>query len=289
VTLEALGPNAEQIRYWNETIGPRWVAMGDLLDAQIAPLGSAAIERAQPMRGEGVLDVGCGCGQTSRQLAERVGSEGSVLGIDISAPMLERARDRSAGHPNLRFANADAQTHAFGERFDLVFSRFGVMFFADPVAAFANLRRALRPGGRVAFVCWQGIDRNPWILVPLRAVVGIVPLPEAPPPDAPGPFSFADPERVQRVLAAGGFEKPSLERLEGELAIGAGGDLERAVQFTLQMGPVSAALREAGEDVRGRAADAIRAALEPLVTPEGVRAGYAAWIATASAPASPSR
>jgi SAM-dependent methyltransferase len=292
VTLDALGPNAEQIRYWNETIGPRWVAMGDLLDAQIAPLGLAAIERAHPARGEQVLDVGCGCGQTSLQLAERVGPEGGVLGIDISAPMLERAHARTAGHPNLRFANADAQTHAFGERFDLVFSRFGVMFFADPAAAFANLRRALRPGGRIAFVCWQGIDRNPWILVPLRAVVGIVPLPEAPPPDAPGPFSFADPERVQRVLEAGGFEKVALERLEGELSIGAGGDLDRAMQFTMQMGPVSAALREAGEDARARAADAIRAALEPLVTPDGVRAGFAAWIATAatsSGPASPTR
>jgi len=284
VKLEADGPNAEQIRYWNETIGPRWVEMGDLLDAQIAPLGLAAIERARPVAGERVLDVGCGCGQTSRQLGERVGPDGNVLGIDISAPMLERARGRAAGHPNLRFANADAQTHAFREPFDLVFSRFGVMFFADPAAAFANLRSALRPGGRLAFVCWQGIDRNPWMLIPLRAVVGIVELPPPPPPGAPGPFAFADPERVQGILASGGFEKIELEPLEGELSIGAGGDLDRAVQFTLQMGPVSAALREAGEDERRRAADAIREALAPLVTPTGVRAGYAAWIATAATP-----
>jgi len=283
VTIAADGPNAEQIRYWNETLGPRWVEQGDLLDAQIAPLGVAAMERARPATGERVLDVGCGCGQTTVQLAERVGPQGSVFGVDISAPMLERARARAAAHANVRFANADAQTHDFHERFDLAFSRFGVMFFADPGAAFANVRRALRPGGRVAFVCWQGIDRNPWLLVPLRAVVGIVDLPAPPPPGAPGPFSFADPERVQGILESGGFEEVGLERLEGELAIGAGGDLERAVQFTLQMGPVSAALREAGEDARQRAADAIRAALAPLATPTGVRAEYAAWIATARA------
>ncbi|TFG97014.1 MAG: class I SAM-dependent methyltransferase, partial [Myxococcales bacterium] len=144
--------------------------MGDLLDAQIAPLGVAAMEQARPAPGESVLDIGCGCGQTSVQLKERVGPKGSVLGVDISTPMLERARARAAGLPNLRFTNADAQTHSFDERFDLAFSRFGVMFFADPVAAFANVHRALRPGGRVAVVCWQGIDRNPWLLVPLRAV-----------------------------------------------------------------------------------------------------------------------
>ena len=283
MTIAADGPNAEQIRYWNETLGPRWVEQGDLLDAQIAPLGVAAMERARPATGERVLDVGCGCGQTTVQLAERVGPQGSVFGVDISAPMLERARARAAAHANVRFANADAQTHDFHERFDLAFSRFGVMFFADPGAAFANVRRALRPGGRVAFVCWQGIDRNPWLLVPLRAVVGIVDLPAPPPPGAPGPFSFADPERVRGILEAGGFEAVALERLEGELAIGAGGDLERAVQFTLQMGPVSAALRDAGVDLRLRAADAIRAALAPLASEAGVRAGYAAWIATARA------
>ncbi len=283
MTLEAAGPNAEQIRYWNETIGPRWVEMGDLLDAQIAPLGAAAMERARPGTGERVLDVGCGCGQTSLQLAERVGPDGSVFGVDVSAVMLERARRRAADRPNVRFAHADAQTHAFEEPFDLAFSRFGVMFFADPVAAFANVRRALRPGGRLAFVCWQAIDRNPWMLEPLRALVGIVELPAPPPPGAPGPFSFADPERVRGVLASGGFAQVELEPLEGELAIGAGGDLERAVHFAMQMGPASAALREAGEEVRRRAREAIHAALAPLATPTGVHARFAAWIATARA------
>ncbi len=284
MTVAAAGPNAEQIRYWNQTLGPRWVEQEAMLDAQIAPLGLAAMERARVHPGERVIDVGCGCGQTALQLAERVGPAGRVLGIDVATPMLERARARAAGRPHVRFAEADAQTHRFEPDHDLVFSRFGVMFFADPAAAFANLARALRPGGRLAFVCWQAIERNPWLLVPLRAVAAIVPLPPPPAPGAPGPFSFADPERVRGILAAAGFSQVALEPEEGELAIGAGGDLERAVGFTLQMGPVAAALREsgaAGEAARGRAAAAIRAALAPFVTPTGVRAGYAAWIATA--------
>jgi SAM-dependent methyltransferase len=283
VTLPAAGPNAEMIRYWNETVGPRWIEMEAQLDAQIAPLGLAAMARALPQAGERALDVGCGCGQTSLQLADRVGPSGGVLGIDVSAPMLARAKARAAGVSQVRFLNGDAQTHAFDERFDLVFSRFGVMFFADPPAAFANLHRALRPGGRATFVCWQAIDRNPWMLIPLRSLVGIVELPAPPPPGAPGPFAFADPERVKTILAAGGFRDAALEPLAGELAIGAGGDLEHAVSFALQMGPAGAALREVNEDTRRRAADAVRKALAPLVTPRGVVAAYSAWIATARA------
>jgi len=281
VALAAEGPNAEQIRYWNETIGPRWIEQEALLDAQIAPLGLAALERTGVAAGERVVDVGCGCGQTSLQLAERVGPGGAVLGVDISSLMLGRARERAKDLAQLRFENADAQTHRFAERFDLVFSRFGVMFFADPTAAFANLRSALRPQGRLAFVCWQGIDRNPWLLVPLRALAGIVELPAPPPPGSPGPFAFADPERVRGILGAAGFGDVQLTPLAGDLAIGAGGDLERAVRFAMQMGPASALLREAGDAVRERARDAIRAALAPLVTPTGVRADYAAWVVTA--------
>jgi SAM-dependent methyltransferase len=284
VTLAAAGPNAEQIRTWNETLGPRWVDQEAMLDAQIAPLGLAALERAKVQPGERAIDVGCGCGQTSLQLAERVGPSGAVLGIDVSAPMLARARARAAGRSKLRFAQADAQTHRFDEVFDLAFSRFGVMFFADPVAAFANLAGALRPGGRLAFVCWQAIDRNPWILAPMRAVAGIVPLPPPPAPGSPGPFAFADPERVRGILEAAGYSQVVLEPEQGELAIGADRGLEGAVEFMLEMGPVAAALREAGPAglaARGRAADAIREACAAFATPEGVRAGYAAWIATA--------
>src|SRR5713226_2335853 len=143
--------NQEQIRYWNEESGPRWVKQQKRLDVQLDLLGLAAMHRAEVKPGERVLDVGCGCGQTSLELAERVGPSGSVLGIDISQPMLARARERQneRGITNLEFVHADAQTYQCErERFDLIFSRFGVMFFADPVAAFANLGKMLRPDGQ---------------------------------------------------------------------------------------------------------------------------------------------
>ena len=183
MSLAASGPNAEQITYWNEQSGPKWVALDGRLDALISPYGDRALERTKPALGERVLDVGCGCGRTTLELAARVGSPGSVTGIDISTVMLARARERArkSGAQNVRFENADVQTHAFEPgSFDLAFSRFGVMFFADPVAAFANLRGALAPGGRLAFVCWQPLANNPWMQVPLAATAPHLKLPEPP-------------------------------------------------------------------------------------------------------------
>jgi SAM-dependent methyltransferase len=181
MTLDATGPNAQQIEYWNAQSASKWVALQSLLDQQLGPLGLATIERAELAAGERVLDIGCGCGQSSLQLAERVAPGGSVLGIDVATAMLERARERALelGLGHVRFENADAQTFAFAPAsFDLAFSRFGVMFFADPVAAFANVRAALAPGGRLSFLCWQEIGRNPWVRVPLMAAAKHVPLPE---------------------------------------------------------------------------------------------------------------
>src|SRR5262249_38336345 len=150
-----------------------------------------------------VLDVGCGCGDSTVDLARRVAPDGTVVGMDISAVMLERARQTAREQGvNARFEHADAQTHAFAPAsFDVLFSRFGVMFFADPTAAFANLRSALRPGGKLAFVCWQSLAENPWMLVPLGAAFQIIPPPPMPAPDAPGPFAFADQSRVRSILA----------------------------------------------------------------------------------------
>jgi len=197
--LEAHGPNAEQIKYWNEQAGPKWVALQALLDAQIAPLGRRAMDRAGVLAGAHILDVGCGCGQTTLELARRAGSGGAVTGIDISTVMLDRARQvaQEAGVRNVEFVNADAQTYTFpAAAFDVMFSRFGVMFFIDAVTAFAHLRAALRPEGRVAFVCWRSLFDNPWMLVPMMAAASHVQLPAPPAPDAPGPFAFADPDSV---------------------------------------------------------------------------------------------
>jgi len=285
--LEATGPNAEQIQYWNDIAGPKWVALQPLIDAQIRSLGFLAMARAALTAGERVLDVGCGCGHTTVEIARRVGPTGSVVGIDVSSRMLECARDRarSAGIANVRFDNADAQTHAFaGARFDVLFSRFGVMFFTDPTAAFANLRTALRPGGRLGFVCWRDLKQNPWMLVPLMAAAQHIQLPAPPPPGAPGPFAFADAERVRGILARAGFVDVSLDPLDEALVVGGGGDLDQTVDFLLQMGPAGAALREVGAEARSAVAVAVRDALRPFVTDAGVRLAGAAWVVTAGNP-----
>jgi SAM-dependent methyltransferase len=275
-------PNTQQIAYWNDETGPKWVALQELLDEQIAPLGLAAMERAAVRAGERVLDVGCGCGQTSLQLAERVGANGSVSGVDISAVMLERARERAAGLANVAFTTADAQIHGFeAGHFDLVFSRFGVMFFEDPVAAFANLHSGLAAGGRLAFVAWQELGRNPWMLVPVMAVAPLVELPPPPPPGAPGPFAFADAERVKGILAEAGFESISIEPLEGEVTVGGSGGLDQASDFVLQMGPAGRVLSGASAEILRAAREAVREALNPFSTPDGVRMKCAAQIVTA--------
>jgi SAM-dependent methyltransferase len=279
--LKPDGPNAEQIRYWNEQAGPTWVEQCEMLDAMLEALGCEAMDRAPVTRGASVLDVGCGTGASALQLSERVGPSGSVTGLDISEPMLalarRRVRDARAG--NVRFEVADAQTHPLPESFDLIFSRFGVMFFIDPEAAFANLLRGLRPGGWLVFLCWQEVGRNPWMLEPLRAVAQHVPLPPPPEPNAPGPFAFADAGRVAGILERAGFSDARLEPLERPLELGRG-SIERAVEFVMSVGPTASLLRSA-PDAAPAAIGAIRAALEPHMTPEGVRMSSAAWLATA--------
>jgi SAM-dependent methyltransferase len=284
MALAASGPNAQQIQYWNDLAGPKWVALQDLINAQIAPLSSRAIDQADVRPGESVLDVGCGCGQTAVELARRVGLIGSVTAVDISTVMLEEARRRVAasGMGHVHFENADAQTHPFSpETFDLLFSRFGVMFFSDPTAAFANLQAALRPGGRMAFLCWRALLENPWMLVPLMAALQHIPPPPLPAPETPGPFAFADDDRVRRILSRAGFSEIRMERIDATLNIGGGCDLDQAVDFLSRMGPVSAALREADPDVLSRVAAAVREALAPFATPAGVRLGASAWLVTA--------
>lgn len=276
--------NQEQMRYWNEEAGPRWVRQQQRLDAQINPLGLAAMQRAGAKPGDHVLDVGCGCGQTSLELAERVGPQGSVVGIDISQPMLTRARERQneRGIKNLEFLRADAQTHRFErERFDLIFSRFGVMFFDDPPTAFGNLRTALHPDGRLCFICWQALEKNEWVRVPLRAAAQHVALPVPPAPGAPGPFALADPDRVRRILVAGGFTDVSLETYEAQLSLGGATSVDEAVELTLEIGPIAMLLRDADPSVRTRVAQAIREALIPYASRDGVSLGGTAWIVSA--------
>ena len=282
------GPNAEQIEYWNEVSGARWVEMGDVIDAQLAPLGEVAMDRARIESGERVLDIGCGCGQTTLELATRVGESGSVLGLDISGPMLARAQDRAteAKVANARFQQADAQTHPFdASDIDLIFSRFGVMFFASPVEAFTNLFSALRSGGRLTFLCWQTLDRNPWMHLPIIAAAKHLP-PAGPPPepDAPGPFSFADQKRVEAILGDSGFQNIQLESLERDLLVGGGRSLDDTVEFLAQLGPAGAMLRDASADLKTRVLSEIHDTIKPFNDKGGVRMPSATWIVTAERP-----
>jgi ubiquinone/menaquinone biosynthesis C-methylase UbiE len=280
--MQPAGPNAAMIEYWNDAGGRRWVALAEATDAEISPLGLEAMEHLGVAAGERVLDVGCGCGQSTLQLAARVGASGAVLGVDISRPMLERARDRAvaAGVRNARFEMADAQTFAFEpEAFDVAFSRFGVMFFADPGAAFANLRRALRIGGRLGFVAWQELARNPCHLEPMRAVAPLLGPPAPADPHAPGPFALADAERVRAILQRAGFDEVRVEALERELHVGA--DLDAAAGYLVQIGPTGRALREASEGLRAQARERVRAALAPFATPDGVFMRGAVWLVSA--------
>ncbi len=279
--LAATGPNAEQITYWNEQGGPRWVRLQEALDRQLASFGCVVMDRLAIGAGERVLDVGCGCGETSLELGRRGGAEGRVLGVDISTVMLARARERAAASPNVQFRAADAQTHPFAAAsFDVVFSRFGVMFFRDPRAAFANLARALVPGGRIGFHCWKALPENPWMTVPLFAALQHVPAPPPPAPDAPGPFAFADAERVRGILADAGLAEIELESRTDVMGVGSG-TLDDAVDFALQMGPASIALREATPETVAKVRVSVREALAPHMTSDGVRLATSSWVVTA--------
>lgn len=281
--------NAEQAEYWNDVAGQKWVALQERLDAQLDALGAELSERAALRPGLRVLDVGCGCGASSFDAAQRVSPGGTVLALDLSGPMLAHARQRaSAGrHTCVTFRQADVQTAALpAASMDRVISRFGVMFFSDPVAAFRNVRTTLVPAGRLAFLCWQALADNPWMLEPLRAVARHIELPPPPPPDAPGPFAFADADRVRGILEGAGFIDVAFEPITRRIPVGGARTLAEAGEFAIEIGPAGRALREAdaSPSLRAQVAAAAGEALREWLEPDGVRAPCAAWIVSAGTP-----
>lgn len=271
-----LQANAEEIAYWTDVGAPAWIRLHDALEREVGPLGVAAIEKLAPRPGERILDVGCGCGRPSLDLARHIGPAGQVVGIDISAPLLAFARQaaEARGIGNVDFVEADAQTANLGcAAYDAIFSRFGVMFFEDPEAAFANLARSLKPAGRMVFVCWRERDEVEWVTVPLRAAcasLGIEPR------SASNTFSFADPAYLRRLLGKAGFDPVEIAQLNMKTG---GGDLAEVMEI-VKIGGVGALVRDYPEKAEA-AYDAISAALKPYRTPDGVFLTAACWIVSA--------
>jgi SAM-dependent methyltransferase len=272
--------NADQIAFWNGDAGEKWVKAQERLDAMMASITAKLLDIAAPKMGERVLDIGCGCGETAIRLAQ---AGARVTGIDVSRPMLARARQRAseAKVEHFEALEADAADHRFAPNYDLLFSKFGVMFFADPDAAFANLRKALKPGGRLAFVCWREPRENEWVRVPVGVVRAHVPPQPSLGPEDPGPFAFADLARVRRILSNAGFDRITARPFDFEMVLGA--NLDAAVAHIQEFGPVARMLSTASEVEKANAIAALTDALKPYATRSPVALGGAVWFVTATA------
>jgi len=279
--------NAQMARYWTDIGGPHWVAEQRQFDQMLAAFDaeSRRVLAAQP--GEHVLDVGCGTGTSTIAIAGAVGPTGSVVGCDISATMIDAARARAADYPQISLAIADAQTDDLlqAHLFDAVYSRFGVMFFVDPVAAFANISSAVRSGGRLAFVCWQGEASNEWIALPARIMRSHATNLEVPPPDAPGPFAFQDSARIVQILHDAGWTDPVVAPFSAPTVLGGGDGIDAALAQAMGT-RVATQLREQLDDAGyARARDEVRTALEDHLDASGaVTFTGNVWIVTATRP-----
>jgi SAM-dependent methyltransferase len=280
VTQPNTAPNQAQAQLWNNQAGHNWVDQNAMLDRLFASFEQPLVEAAQDAHA--VLDVGCGAGATTFAVARSLRPQGRCTGADISTPLIELARRKAAetGADNTDFLVADVQQHAFQPgTFDAVISRFGVMFFDDPAAAFANLRRASRRDAALACIVWRGAAENPFMTAAERAAASL--LPEAPPraADAPGQFAFADPDRVSGILAAAGWRDVELQPLDVACAMPAE-DLET---YAVRMGPVSLALPSLDEDRRNAVIDAVRRGFAPYLADGVARFTAACWMVRARA------
>lgn len=269
---------AEQAAHWNGPGGQGWLRAQARLDHSLVEIGRRVLALANAQPGEKAIDVGCGPGTTTAALAASVGPEGYVLGVDISRVLIEAAATRRLS--NATFVVADAGAHPFeAASVDLIFSRFGVMFFADPVASFANLRRALKPAGRLTFVCWRPPQDNPWSLAPVKAAAPFLPPLPRPGPEEPGQFAFGDPSRVERILTGAGFAGLAIEPLDVQIWMGK--DVADVVANAGRFGPLARSFADADPESVARAKAAIGEALAPHATTEGVSLPGACWLVSA--------
>jgi SAM-dependent methyltransferase len=271
--------NADQREYWNGDESREWADEPSRFDEMLEPFGTRALDVADVRPGARVLDVGCGNGAVTIEAAVRAGGDGSAIGIDLSEPMLINARERAAarGLGNTTFVAADAQVAALDGPFDAATSRFGIMFFDDPAAAFANIVGSLAPAGRLAFACWRTVPENEWVAVQAAAVAEHVPLPDFS-GDGPGPFRYGDPTALVETLARAGLRDVEAEPFDTTLLLGGRGSLDDIMRYVERNGMTRRFLGDAEADQRARAIESVRAALTPFVTEEGLRLGAAAWI-----------
>jgi len=271
--------HADQVEFWNGVGGARWVSNQKRTEGMISAVAELAIERANIKAGETAIDIGCGCGGTTVEIAKLVGPTGHVTGADVSAPILAVAAERLTGFSNAETVLADAATYDFPPgAADLLFSRFGVMFFGDPPAAFANMKKALKPSGRVVFACWRPPHENPWMVAPLEATYKHVPpLPQLE-PDDPGPFSFGKQERVTRILTEAGFNAPDFESIDLTFDLAGGQGLDSAVACALELGPSARALDGQPPDVRDAVAVSMAEFLSQFSQGDSVKMQAGIWI-----------
>jgi SAM-dependent methyltransferase len=266
--------------YWNSQVADEWVRNADAIDQMLVSLTDAAFEALALRAGERVLDIGCGSGATALKAAALVGGGGHVVGVDISQPLLGLARQRAEGRGNVAFIEADAGADSIpAGPFDAAFSRFGVMFFDEPVAAFSNIRGAMTASGRIVFACWRPFAENRWTAEPLAALTPLLKDPLTPAdPNAPGPFALSDPDKVRRILSEAGWRDVSVAPWDGNVAIGA--DAEEAAAYLVKIGPCARAINEQNLDP----VEAKRLLLEFLARhegAEGVALPAACWIVSA--------
>ena len=282
--------NEAQQDYWTKPAGSAWTRWQERMDLQLAPLGLAAIEAVAPADGERILDIGCGCGDTTLHVAGLVGPSGKVTGVDISSTMLARARERAAqsDRANTQFLEADAQVATVGDLggpFDAAVSRFGVMFFADPVAAFANIASLVRPGGRLGFVCWQPPARNGWMSDLAREVSTLLPAQPPPDPQAPGPFAFGDPDRVHDIVTAGGWSDVAVAPCVRPMQMFGTDDFAVAVDGSLAIGAAARLLVGATPEQIAEARAMAERVTRSYWSDDGAVVDGACWLVTAQRPA----
>jgi len=278
--------NKEQFEFW-EDLAPDWLESEDHTEMVSGAFGVAAMSKLGLHHGARVIDIGCGSGATTLALAEAIGPDGEAVGVDIAPAMVAAARQHAAaaGVEHARFLSADAQVDDLGDSvFDAAYSRFGVMFFADPAAAFTNIRSSMRSGGTLAFACWANIFANEWMFVPGSAVVAVTgALPPMPGPGEPGPFSLEDPDQLETLLRGAGFTEIEITPHAESIVIPVA-HIESLVALSSRVGPVREALRTADRHTASSIVQAVRDALTERVENDELRLGAAGLIASAQAP-----